>query len=846
MSVSQLCHVAHPAAHPAAQPPTLPPAFCCPSPSLPSQTPARPSLKALAPLRAFQQCQAANVPTAPPRLTLFFLFPESFQKPQGQEKITRSKHTHNPSNTSQHTNPDITVSFQTLGLVDRVDRTIAQGRLVMASYDPYDAPGRERTTKRYYREERRDDRDPRYYEARETVHVQPSRDLVPRPREDSDFGVEEIRRDFPPPGYSSRDLHRPRSGEAGFYDEYDDRRSHYSRDRGHDDYDRKPRKKTEVAYYEEERKKARILSKQEQIIAAVTGAALAIGGKEIYDRREASQHGSNVQRNLLASAALGAAGALAGYQGTELYNKHKNKEEKTTVAHRSGYYSEEEETAKEKKGHKNFLESALAAAGLGGAVKALTGKDDKSDTRGRRGGSRSRSRSRSRSTSRSRGRDRDGDGKGDGANKIQKAAMASLIAGATEAFRISKQPGSWKGEKVKRIVTAAAGAATLDAAQNPDKAGSKLGLAEAVLGGLLGNRVINGSKKNIEMDERTGRSRSRSRARSKETGGGGGVSGLAALATAGLGAFGAKKMMDSHERSRSRHRSPDSRDGSPDRRHRSRSRSVVDAARRGLAKVGIGNGPEDDGRDRRDRSRDRRRDYDDYGDSGRSRGHRDDHDDYDRDRSRDRRRRDDHEDERSHRSGGRDRSRQRRGSASSSDLGDSDDDRKRGKKLRGKQIITTGLAAVATIHAAHSVYQSMEKRHVRHKAVREGKISQEQAEKMKHRAILQDAAAVGIAALGIKGAISEVKEANGMRHEMREWKKEKEERHQRRLERQRSLTDGRRGGDGGGAGQLGGRRADNWSSAAPPGASEYNDGPRYVDGNPYGAVLSTAPPSDRR
>ncbi|KAK4158190.1 hypothetical protein C8A00DRAFT_11059 [Chaetomidium leptoderma] len=721
----------------------------------------------------------------------------------------------------------------------------------MASYDPYDAPPRERThTKRYYREERRDDRDPRYFETRESLHVQPSRDLVPRAREDSDLSVEEIRRDFPPPGYSSRDLRRARSAEPGYHDEYDDRRSHYSRDRDYDDYDRKARKKTDVAYYEEEQKKARMLSKQEQIIAAVTGAALAIGGKEVYDRRDANQHGTDVQRNLLASAALGAAGALAGYQGTEFYNKHKEKEEKKAIAHRSGYYSDDNEGSKEKKGNKNFLESALAAAGLGGAVKALTGgKDDKSDTRSRRD---SRSRSRSRSTSRSRGKDKDKGGKGDGASRVQKAAMASLIAGATEAFRVSKQPGSWKGEKAKRIITVAAGAATLDAAQDSDKAGSKLGLAEAVVGGLLGNRVLNGSKKNIEMDEKTGRSRSRSRARSKDTGGGGGggVSGLAALATAGLGAFGAKKLMDNnHQRSRSRRRSADSRDsrdGSPDRRHRSRSRSVVDSARRRLAKVGIGNGPDDDDRDRRDRSRDRsrdrRRDQDDYGDSGRSRRHRDDHDDHDRDR----RRRDDHDDDRSHRSGGRDRSRQgRRGSVSSDDLGDSDDDKKRGKKLRGKQVITTGLAAVATIHAAHSVYQSMEKRHVRQKAVKEGKISAEQAEKLKNKAILQDAAAVGIAALGIKGAISEVKEANELRHELRQFRLEEQERHKRRLERRRSRSLAHGGVGGGGTDQLGRRRADYWDSAAPPGADRYDDGPRYVDGNPYGAMLP-AGPSDRR
>ncbi|KAK0639167.1 hypothetical protein B0T16DRAFT_360466, partial [Cercophora newfieldiana] len=46
-----------------------------------------------------------------------------------------------------------------------------------------------------------------------------------------------------------------------------------------------------------------------------------------------------------------------------------------------------------------------------------------------------------------------------GSSKMQQAAMASLIAGATEAFRVSKEPGGWRGEKAKRILTAAAGAA---------------------------------------------------------------------------------------------------------------------------------------------------------------------------------------------------------------------------------------------------------------------------------------------------------------------------------------------------------------------------------------------------
>ncbi|KAJ9138965.1 hypothetical protein NKR19_g7680 [Coniochaeta hoffmannii] len=730
----------------------------------------------------------------------------------------------------------------------------------MAGYGYYDdAPARERTT-RYVREERRTgggDRD-RRYEREEYLGVHPSsRDLVPRGRENSDLSVEEIQRDFPPPGYAGRDIRRARS--AGAYDDYDDRRSYYDDDR---DYERpRSRRAGSSVYIEsEEKKRARVLGKQEQIIAAITGAALAIGGKELYDRHEAKKEGHDVHRNVLATAALGAAGGLVAYKGTDLYIKKQEKDKKSTMVVHKGrdgrvdtYYSDEEDDPKEKKGHKNFLEGALAAAGLGGAVKALTGgsshDDRRSDTRSR-GGSRSRSPR----------------GKGEGANKIQKAAMASLIAGATEAFRVAKEPGAWKGEKAKRVLTAAAGAAAIDSSLSAEKGGSKLGLAESVIGGLVGNRVINGSKKNIEEDKKTGRSRSRSRARSE---GGGAGSGLAALATAGLGALGAKKLYDSHKedsRSRSRRRSIDSydsRDESPDRRRqRSRSRSVVDKARNSLARLGIGNGVDDDDDRPRDRSR-RRGAYDDDDDepkgSRRHRSYDDDDDDYYKSKGRGGGRdRDYADDDRSVRGGGRERSRSRggdrrrgssRGSGSDSDLGDSDEDAKRAKKMRGKQIITTGLAAVATIHAAHNVYQSMEKRNSRHKAVKEGRLSPEEAKKLKSKALLQDAASVGIAALGIKGAISELKEANEMRHEMKEWKEQKEERHRRRMERlqrQKRLQNGDYDGrDGGNYDRHG---ADSWSPIASQKGGRYDEGPRYTDGNPYSAALP-APPvgySDRR
>ena len=552
------------------------------------------------------------------------------------------------------------------------------------SYYRDDAPPRERSSQHYYRDERRDDRDPRYLETRETflrVHPQ-SRDLVPRSREDSDLSVEEIRRDFPPPGYRQGDIQRARSADprGGYYDDRDDydRRGYYKeRDR---DLERRDRRRD--YYEEEEKKKRRMLSKQEKIIAAIVGGALIAGGKELYDRREAKKDGGEVHRNAIGSAALAAGGALAAYQGAEFYNKHAEKEDRKAIAHRGrDDFSDEEEGSKEKKGNKNFLESALAAAGLGGAVKALTGGgDDKDKDRGKDRDRDGRSDTRSRRGSRSRSRS-GSPPKADAASRVQKAAMASLIAGATEAFRVAKKPGGWQGEKAKRVFTAAVGAATIDAAtnQNADKS-SKLGLAESVIGGLLGNRVLNGSKKNIEEDTKTGRSRSRSRAASRG-GGGGGAGGLAALATAGLGALGAKKIMDGRDKSRSPSRSRrrsvdswDSRDGSPPRK-RSRSRSVVDSARRSLAKLGLGKGPDEEESSRASTHR-RHNDFID--------------DDYPQPRGSSRR---DYDDDRSFRGGGgRDRSRSRnrggrRGSFSGSetDLGDSSEDEKQARRKKDRR-----------------------------------------------------------------------------------------------------------------------------------------------------------------
>ncbi|KAH8177539.1 hypothetical protein LIA77_02621 [Sarocladium implicatum] len=698
----------------------------------------------------------------------------------------------------------------------------------MSNYGAYD---RDRDySRRYVREERREERDPRFhdrdrYESRQYTS---SRDLVPRvAREDSELSVEEIQRGFPPP--TGRDIRRARSAENYYDDEYDSRYDDRYDDR------RSSRRGPASVYHEEEevRQKSKGMSKNEKIIAAVAGAALLVGGKELYDRHEAKDGKRDVQRNALSSAALAGVGALAAYQGAEFYsNQQAKKDQKATyILHRGRdgqmqeYYSDEEMDPKEKKSNKNFLESAIAATGLGAAVKSLTGggdkdKDDRSDTRSRAGG---------------RDSPDDDKAKSGGGNKVQKAAMASLLAGATEAFRVAKEPGGWKGEKTKRILTAAAGAAAVDSAQSGEH--GKLGMAQSVIGGLVGNRLVNGSKNEIEEDKKTGRSRSRSRARSQ--GGMGGASGLAALATAGLGAVGAKKAYDGYRESRSRSRAPsdDSRRGSrsPSPRKRSRSRSVVDRARNSLAKLGIGAGAGGAGALAVEDGRRRDDDYDDRGSRRGSRRYSDDYDDdyrssrYERERDRDY-----YDDDRSYRGGSRrDRSR-KRGDTSESDLGDSDDDFKQQKKLRGKQILTTGLATVATIHAAHGVYQSMEKRNARHKAVKEGRLSPAEAKKLKTKAIMQDAASVGIAAMGIKGAIGEMKEAKELNHECKNFQCERQRRHEKREERRRKMLEANGSSRRSDSWDTGRDRYDGYDSDSEDEYYGRRYGPRYYDDNPYG------------
>lgn len=135
-------------------------------------------------------------------------------------------------------------------------------------------------------------------------------------------------------------------------------------------------------------------------------------------------------------------------------------------------------------------------------------------------------------------------------------------------------------------------------------------------------------------------------------------------------------------------------------------------------------------------------------------------------------------------------------SSSSSDVScSSTEDERRTKKMKGKEYLTAGLAAVATIHAAHSVYSSMEARDKRHMEVAKGELAPEEARKKKHKARIQDAAAIGIAALGIKGAYSEWQEVQEHRHELAEQEQERKKRHEKRVKR---MERERRSGGGGG------------------------------------------------
>ncbi|OQD79238.1 hypothetical protein PENANT_c057G07157 [Penicillium antarcticum] len=472
---------------------------------------------------------------------------------------------------------------------------------------------------------------------------------------------------------------------------------------------------------------------------------------------------------------------------------------------------------------KSFSEQALGALGLGGA--AASGSRGRSKSR-HRNRSYSRSPSDSRSRSRHRGSGRSGRERSE--QRIAQAARAALTAGAIEAFKQRKEPGDWAGAKGKRILTAAVAAGGTDGLvdKDPKKHGTRH-VVESTLAGLAASHFVGGG------------SRSRSRGRNSR---GGSSSGLKNLAATGAIAAAGKEVYDRFSRSRSRPRGrADSR--SDDERgsgSHKRSKSVSDYISKGMAALGLGE---------QERSRDRHRDHRDSRDRRHRRDRHDDYSDSDADSdyySRDSRRGRGSRDVGRHRSldgknppyaplsapRGENGARSKdcghhSNSESDSDLGDSSDEKKQRKKLKRDVLLTSGLASVATIHAAHGLYGSMEKRKKRMQQLKEGEITPEEARKRRIKANSLDAVSIGLAALGIKGAYGEWKEVNEKRKENNHFQEECAHRAvKREMRRARS--------QGGGS-----RRKNRWPDEieyAPSTADLHDRTPVYHDGNPYGVT----------
>ena len=468
--------------------------------------------------------------------------------------------------------------------------------------------------------------------------------------------------------------------------------------------------------------------------------APARGGRREYDdypppRRARSQVGRRDYDDYddydvpVAAAAAAGAGYAAGRAKDRRHHRDR---------HDRDYDSEEYSPPRRRhtERRKSGVGEIVQGLGLGGVAAAITG--------------RSRSRSRSRDRDSRRDRDRDGRArsrhggrydsdedsrsrsrsKGRTERKWAQAAQAALVAGAVEAFRSRKDPGPWTGEKGRRIATAAIGAGGIDGLvdRNPDKK-TKRHLAEAVIGGLAANRLANGPRSRSRgpagaRDDPYGRSRSRSRSifggsrgRSQSRGrdGQGGGGGLKELAAGGALAAAGKAIYDRVRSKSRRRRSPSSSSADsyvPSRNRRRnkelRSPAQSDTGSRAVAQRG--------------------RDRNIAPAAGAGAG-----------------------------AGALAASKNKNGERSQSSSSSSTDVDVRRKRMRGKELLTAGLATVATIHAAHGVYSSMEAHERRHKLVQEGEMSPNEARKKQTKAWVQDAAAVGIAALGIKGAFSEWK-----------------------------------------------------------------------------------------
>ncbi|KAI9797621.1 MAG: hypothetical protein M1833_005404 [Piccolia ochrophora] len=653
-------------------------------------------------------------------------------------------------------------------------------------------------------------------------------ELIRRPREDSDVSIEEVQRDFPPGGGYGRDPYR---------DDRPRRRARsLERDRGYGYGDNGDARYSESNLTETRSgrgrhrdgkdSRGRSLSRPQEIAAAAAGAGLAVGSKELWDRRDGGKH-RHRSKSRLGQAALGVAGAVAGDVAAKQWSKRQGRERDGDRKERvqsygavdpdGRYYNETQIEYDERPKHRpsrrksviETAEKAVGALGLGTALKEFTGGDhdrdrdrdrDRNHRRHRRYSDSSES-GYSRSRSRSRGRG------GDNSKKMQQAAQAALTAAAAEAWRSRKEPGGYfQGEKARRILTAAAGAGGINALADKSDSHGDGNVGKGAIGGVLLNRFVNGPRG--EDDGHGGRrARSHSRSRSRSRGGT-----LKDLGAAGLAAGAAKKFLDSRSKSKSRDRRYSSSSDSRSPQRPRRSRSVSAFIDRGMNKIGLGDGEEprsDRDRDRRHQNQGRASRDDAYYGGGTSRdvGH------YGGGTSRD---------------VGRPRS-ERRGSSSSSASSEfslEDEERSR-RKMKGKELLTAGLASIATVHAGHGIYQSWEAREARRKAVLNGEMTPNEAKKKKANATAKDAFSVGLAVLGVKGAVGEWKEMRGQEKEYKEFKSKVKRHRQKAAERQARPQPKQQ--------QSGYGSTDRWRHSAPNLAdgAAYGGGPHYQDGNPY-------------
>lgn len=370
--------------------------------------------------------------------------------------------------------------------------------------------------------------------------------------------------------------------------------------------------------------------------------------------------------------------------------------------------------------------------------------------------------------------------------KFAQAAQAALVAGSIEAFRSRKEPGPWSGKKAIRVATAAISAGGIDGLVDRDPfVKSKRHIVEAVIGGLAANRIANGardkgdgfydedgdyhsrSRSQSRLDRGISRLRSMSDRRRSESvvssddessieRGRGGFNGKDALkkGALGLGLAAAGKAV--YDRVRSKSRGAKEREEKQQQQQQQQRRGSSTSRSSSISSSDASY----DGRRGRRGSRYRRRDSSASSIASsveKGRG----------------------ENNRGGNyigtvgavgagagagalaAGGRPRS----GSVHSNSSSDSTVTKieEKRKHMRGKEFLTAGLATIATIHAAHNVYNSIEQHERRHQQIADGTITKAEARKKQTSAWVQDAAAVGIAALGIKGAFSEWKEMKSQR-----------------------------------------------------------------------------------